>query len=165
MTIHALIATFFGVGRMPAAPGTFGSLAAIPVALLLHWIGGFPAFMMGLSIVLVAGWWSTAGYLMETGRDDPPEVVIDEVAGQMIALMPVSYGFWALADPLPVIAWPGWVAAFLLFRLFDIWKPGPIGWADRKPGTSGVMLDDVFAGLAAAVCVMALAALFHGVLM
>jgi phosphatidylglycerophosphatase A len=62
------------------------------------------------------------------------------------------------------VLWPGWVTAFLAFRLFDIWKPGPIGWADRRGDALGVMLDDILAGLAAALCVMAGAAISHGVL-
>jgi phosphatidylglycerophosphatase A len=61
--------------------------------------------------------------------------------------------------------WPGWVAAFLLFRLFDIWKPGPVGWADRRQGAWGVMLDDLIAGGFAALGVMALAALAHGLIL
>ncbi|NNK79032.1 MAG: phosphatidylglycerophosphatase A, partial [Litoreibacter sp.] len=88
----------------------------------------------------------------------------DEVAGQWIALLPVSVGamhsgagFWAL--------WPGVLTAFVMFRLFDIWKPGPVGWADRKTGPVGVMLDDLIAGLLAAIVVMAAAAFSHGVLM
>ena len=63
-----------------------------------------------------------------------------------IALWPLSAGLWhAGADPW-VFPWPGWVGAFLMFRLFDVWKPGPVGWADRQPGAMGVMLDDVDRG-------------------
>jgi phosphatidylglycerophosphatase A len=61
--------------------------------------------------------------------------------------------------------WPGLIAAFVLFRLFDIWKPGPVGWADRRDDALGVMLDDVIAGVLGAIAVVALAALAHGVLM
>ena len=61
--------------------------------------------------------------------------------------------------------WPGWVGAFVLFRLFDIWKPGPVGWADRRSGTAGVMLDDLIAGVLAGLGVIAAAGLYHGVLM
>ena len=60
--------------------------------------------------------------------------------------------------------WPGWISAFVLFRLFDIWKPGPVGWADRKSGPLGVMLDDIIAGLMAALGTAALAGFSHGVL-
>jgi phosphatidylglycerophosphatase A len=61
--------------------------------------------------------------------------------------------------------WPGWVGAFVMFRLFDIWKPWPISWADRRPGAAGVMLDDVLAGVMAALVVTAAAAVSHGYLM
>ena len=76
--------------------------------------------------------------------------------------MPLSAGLWFAGAPPQLFPWPGWVSAFLLFRLFDIWKPGPVGWADRRPGPTGVMLDDVVAGLIAAALVTLLAALAHG---
>ena len=89
--------------------------------------------------------------------------VSSEVAGQFIALLPLSYAAWT--RDLNILAlWPGWIAAFLLFRLFDIAKPGPVGWADRRGDALGVMLDDVIAGLFAAIGVMILAGIWHGVL-
>lgn len=95
---------------------------------------------------------------------DPSEIVIDEVAGMWLALWPVSIG--AMMQGVAVTAlWPGWVVAFVAFRAFDILKPGPVGWADRLHTPLGVMLDDVIAGAFAAVVVIALAALAHGVLM
>ena len=95
---------------------------------------------------------------------DPSEVVIDELVGQWIALWPLSLGLnHAGVDPW-LFPWPGWLGAFLAFRLFDIWKPGPIGWADRQPGATGVMLDDLIAGVAAAVTVAVAAFIAHGVL-
>lgn len=95
---------------------------------------------------------------------DPSWIVIDEVAGQFVALLPVSLG--AAAAGAPVLAlWPGWLAAFLAFRLFDIWKPGPVGWADRQGGALGVMLDDLIAGALAAIAVAAGAGLAHGLLL
>jgi phosphatidylglycerophosphatase A len=162
--VSRTIATFFGVGLLRPAPGTWGSLAALPVAWALCTLGGPWALIAALVLAIFAGVWATTAEIARGGEPDPAEIVIDEVAGQWIALLPVVIGAAHVGAEVSRL-WPGWVAAFLLFRLFDIWKPGPIGWADRKPGTSGVMLDDVFAGLAAAVCVMALAALFHGVLM
>ena len=104
---------------------------------------------------------------METkGKDDhdPSGIVIDEVAGQWLAFLPVSVGAAHTSAALTAL-YPGWIAAFVLFRLFDIWKPGPIGWADRRGDSLGVMLDDILAGVIAAAGVMALAALSHGVLM
>jgi phosphatidylglycerophosphatase A len=95
---------------------------------------------------------------------DPSEVVIDEALGQWIALLPVIWGA-AQAGVQPAALWPGWIAAFLLFRVFDIWKPGPVGWADRKEGALGVMLDDVIAGLLAALGVVLLGLAAHMVLL
>jgi phosphatidylglycerophosphatase A len=94
---------------------------------------------------------------------DPSEIVIDEVAGQWLAIWAISYPAWSHDIAISAL-WPGWVAAFALFRLFDIWKPGPVGWADRKTGPMGVMLDDVIAGILAALGVAALAGFSHGVL-
>ena len=90
-------------------------------------------------------------------------MVIDEVVGQWIALWPLSAGLWLGGAEPWLFPWPGWVAAFVLFRLFDIWKPGPVGWADRLHSPMGVMLDDVIAGVLAALMVAASAAVAHGV--
>ena len=164
MTWSRFIATWFGAGLLRPAPGTWGSLAALPFALGLHLLGGFPALALATLAVFGLGWWVS---VIETrGRDDPDpsEIVIDEVAGMWLALWPVSLGAaWMGLDVLRL--WPGWVAAFLAFRLFDVWKPGPVGWADRLHTPLGLMLDDILAGLMAAVVVVALAALAHGVLM
>ncbi|MDJ0628234.1 MAG: phosphatidylglycerophosphatase A [Rhodobacter sp.] len=158
-----LIATAFGIGHLPYAPGTWGSAAAIPAAYLIHALGGFPALLIATLAVVLAGWWATAVATKGHDDHDPSEIVIDEVAGQWIALWPLSAGLWhAGADPW-VFPWPGWVGAFVLFRLFDITKPGPIRWADRLHTPLGVMLDDVLAGLAAAVGVAVLAVLAHGI--
>ncbi len=147
------IATVFYVGLLRPAPGTWGSAAAVPMAWLLHWWGGFPALAIATVGAFALGWWATAS--ATAGRDDhdPSEIVIDEVVGMWIALWPLSAGLWhAGVDPW-VFPWPGWVMGFVLFRLFDIWKPGPVGWADRRPDAFGVMMDDVIAGLMAAVLV------------
>jgi phosphatidylglycerophosphatase A len=158
-----LIATFGGVGYLRPAPGTWGSLAALPVAWAIHMIGGFPLLVIGVVAAFLAGLWATG--VMTKGADDhdPSEIVIDEVAGQWIALLPLSYGAWSRGLDITML-WPGWVAAFVLFRLFDITKPGPIGKADRREGPMGVMLDDVIAGVFAGIGVMILAGLWHGVL-
>ncbi len=164
MTWSRFIATWFGAGLLRPAPGTWGSLAALPFAWGLHLLGGFAALALATLAVFLLGWWVS---VIETrGRDDPDpsEIVIDEVAGMWLALWPVSLGAaWMGLDVLRL--WPGWVAAFLAFRLFDVWKPGPVGWADRLHTPLGLMLDDILAGLMAAVVVVALAALAHGVLM
>ncbi len=157
-------ATFFGIGLLPWAPGTWGSAAAIPVAWLLHWLGGFPLLAAATLAVFALGWWATAEATRGKADHDPSEIVIDEVAGVWIALWPLSAGLWhAGVDPW-VFPWPGWIGAFVFFRAFDILKPGPVGWADRRGDALGVMLDDVIAGVFAALVVAAGAALAHGVL-
>jgi phosphatidylglycerophosphatase A len=155
-----LIATFFGIGYLHPAPGTWGSLAALPVFWALAVLGGWPLALAGIVAAFGLGWWATAREIEGLDDHDPSEIVIDEVAGQWIALMPVAIGAQMAGVTLTAL-WPGWVAGFVLFRLFDIWKPGPVGWADRRGDALGVMLDDVIAGLLAAICAVALAALAH----
>ncbi len=159
-----LVATFFGVGLLPWAPGTWGSAAAIPAAWVIHGLGGFPALLLASVAVTFVGWWATAAATRGKENHDPGEIVIDEVAGMWVALLPLSAGLWqAGVDPW-VFPWPGWVGAFVLFRVFDILKPGPIGWADRMHTPLGVMLDDVLAGFAAAIGVALLAYIAHGMM-
>ena len=136
----ALLATWFGCGLARVAPGTVGSLAALPCAAGLWLLGG--AWLLGTAVALVflAGLWASARYAGAAGGGDPGAVVIDEVAGQWLALVLLP------ADPR------AYVLAFVLFRLFDIAKPWPIGWLDRTlEGGLGIMLDDLMAGLYAAV--------------
>ena len=160
-----MIATLFGVGLLRPAPGTWGSAAAVALAWLVHGLGGFPLLFAATIAVFFLGWWATDRATRGSDDHDPSEIVIDEVAGQWTALLPLSAGLWfAAADPW-VFPYPGWIGAFLLFRLFDIWKPGPVGWADRKHTPLGVMLDDVIAGAMAAVILSLAAALSHGVLL
>jgi phosphatidylglycerophosphatase A len=159
-----LLGTFFYVGYLRPAPGTWGSLAALPCAYGLHQIGGF-WFLLNVTVfVFITGLIATRK--MTTGSDDhdPSEIVIDEVVGQWIALFPVSYGAGMMGVGIDRL-WPGWIAAFVLFRLFDIWKPWLVGKADRRGDAMGVMLDDVIAGVFAAIVTIALAAVAHGVLM
>jgi len=164
MSVSHLIATFFYVGHLRPAPGTWGSAAAIPVAWALHVLGGPWLLGAGVLISFALGWWATSRETKGKDDSDPSEIVIDEVAGQWLAFLPVSIGAAHVGVPLTAL-YPGWIAAFVLFRLFDIWKPGPIGWADRRGDSLGVMLDDILAGIMAAVGVIALAALSHGVLL
>lgn len=163
MNAARLIGTVGGVGYLRPAPGTWGSLAALPMVWVLHTIGGFPLLALATIAVIFGGIWATG--VMTVGQEDhdPSEIVIDEVAGQFIALWAISYPSWAHGIDITAL-WPGWVAGFILFRLFDITKPGPIGWADRRGDPLGVMLDDVIAGIFAAIGVMILAAIAHGVL-
>ncbi len=162
--MSTLIATFFYVGHMRPAPGTWGSLAALPVAYVIIKFGGWPLLLSLSIIAYYAGLWATR---IETeGKDnhDPSEIVIDEVAGQWIALLPVAYGAEMMGVPV-VALWPGWIAAFVLFRAFDITKPWLVGWADRRDDAVGVMLDDVIAGIFAAIGVVVLGGIYHQVVM
>jgi phosphatidylglycerophosphatase A len=161
--IH-FITTVFYIGHLRPAPGTWGSLAAIPMAWGLHILGGWPLLVLATGFVFNLGWWATALDTKGKTDHDPSEIVIDEVVGQWIAFWVVSIGASHTGAPLTAL-WPGWLVAFLGFRLFDILKPGPIGWADRRGDALGVMLDDVIAGIFAAILVVALAGLSHGVLM
>ena len=156
-----LIATVFYVGLLRPAPGTWGSAAAIPLAWLIHGLGGFPALLVATIIVFFVGWWATANATRGKDNHDPSEIVIDEVVGQWIALWPLSAGLWHMGSDAWVFPYPGWIAGFVLFRLFDIWKPGPVGWADRRSDAFGVMFDDVIAGVMAALVVFIMAALAH----
>ena len=103
--------------------------------------------------------------LADRPTEDPSEIVIDEVAGQWIALLAPSFGFWMMGLDTWNFPYPGWVGAFLLFRLFDIWKPWLVGRADRRHDPVGVMLDDIWAGIFAGIGTMLLAGIAHGVLM
>lgn len=140
------IASLFGAGFLRPGPGTWGSAAAlVPGAALLAFAGPL-AVAAGALLLTAIGWWAVARQLERTSEPDPGWIVIDEAAGMWIALA-----------GLPAFGWAGAAAAFALFRLFDIAKPGPVGWADRQGGATGVMLDDVIAGASAALAVAALA--------
>jgi phosphatidylglycerophosphatase A len=159
-----LVATLFGVGNLRPGPGTWGSAVAIALAWPIHALGGFPALAAATLLAFALGWWSVAEATRGTGEHDPSEIVIDELVGQWIALWPLSAGLWFAGVKGWTFPWPGWVLAFLLFRLFDIWKPGPVGWIDRRKDIAGTMLDDVLAGIMAAVCVGVAGWLAHSVL-
>ena len=157
-----LIATFFYVGHMRPAPGTWGSVASLPVAWVILTWSGYMGLIAATVLVFLAGLWATIEETRDATDHDPSEIVIDEVVGQWIALLPVAYG--AQLMQLPYLnLWPGWIAAFVFFRLFDIRKPWLVGWADKRPDAMGVMLDDVIAGVYAAIAVVIIALTYHAV--
>jgi len=159
-----LIATFFYVGHLRPAPGTWGSLAALPAGWAIYVMAGPVGLCVAVLLAYALGVWATAVETRGKDNHDPSEIVIDEVCGQWIALLPLAFG--AARQDINILAlWPGWIAAFALFRLFDITKWGPVGWADRLHGPTGVMLDDVIAGIFAAIGVGILAVLYHVVLL
>jgi phosphatidylglycerophosphatase A len=155
-----LFLSFLGTGFLKPAPGTWGSLAALPVGVILIDYGGFVGFSVAIVAVYFLGVHLVADVLQSDGQDDPGWIVIDEVAGQWVAMLPVVIGA-AQSGRSVTALWPGILAAFVFFRLFDIWKPGPIGWVDRRKDATGVMLDDVLAGVFAALSVMVLAIATH----
>lgn len=158
------IATFFRVGYLRPAPGTWGSLTALPVAWAIHQGGGFALLAFATVLAFVGGLWATRIMIAGSDNHDPSEIVIDEVAGQWLALWPVSFGAQMMGADILAL-WPGWIAAFLGFRLFDIWKPWLVGRADARGDAMGVMLDDIWAGAFAAVVTIILAGLAHGIMM
>ena len=140
MTPARLVATLGGVGLLRPAPGTWGSAVVLPLA----WLGSLPCLALAL-LLAILGIWAIAAVAREGGAaHDPGWVVVDEGAGMLLALAALPSGF----------AWPWALAAFLLFRLFDIAKWGPVGWADRRQGPAWVMLDDIVAGAMAAVVLL-----------
>jgi phosphatidylglycerophosphatase A len=155
-----LLAIFFGAGLLRPAPGTWGSL----VAVLLGWTVcrylGAPVLVALTLLVTALGFWAIGVELRDRPGDDPSEFVIDEVAGQWIALLFPALAFWwrGFDGWLP---WPAPLFAFLFFRLFDIWKPGLVGRADARGDAPGVMLDDLWAGLFAGIATIVAAALYH----
>ncbi len=159
-----IITTVFGVGYLRPAPGTWASAFALAVGLAINTVLGFPALVLATVLVTALGFWACGRDLAGRPGADPSEVVIDEVAGQWIALLFPACAFWWRGWE-GVMPYPGWVAAFVFFRLFDIWKPWLVGRADRRGDAAGVMLDDLWAGLFAGVAVVVAAGLAHGLLM
>lgn len=147
-SFSTLIATWFYSGLFPKAPGTAGSLAALPVVIILHYTDLFWLLPVLTFILLLVGVWASRRYMTATGKDgDPKEIVVDEVVGQWIvfAAMPILY-----SGPPIYMFWPILIAGFIAFRFFDVIKPWPISLIDRHmKGPWGVMLDDVAAGFAA----------------
>ena len=128
-------ATWGWIGFAPLAPGTFGSLAALPLCYLLGSAGFVPGLLTIVAFILFATW-IAHGAEKIVGRKDPGQVVVDEVCGMVVALWAVPF--------TPIFV----VGGFALFRLFDIIKPFPIRWFDKRVrGGLGIVLDDVIAGI------------------
>jgi phosphatidylglycerophosphatase A len=146
-----LIATWFGCGYAPVAPGTAGSLAAIVIAIALHYGVGYTAgyeratLLLATAILLAPGIWSASVVARETNKPDPQIVVVDEVIGQWITLSGAA-----------TFNWKTWLAAFVLFRLLDMWKPAPARQLESLPGGWGIVADDVMAGLYGALGIFVL---------
>lgn len=140
-----VIASWFGAGRLPLAPGTWGSLAALPFAWVIAWFFGPRALLLATFALFLVGWWASWRVVRLSAEKDPGSIVVDEVAGQWLTLV---------VAPRMTIAY---VAGFLLFRLFDIVKPWPARWIDqRMRGALGIMADDLVAGFYAATALVIL---------
>src|ERR1700742_463360 len=125
-----VVPSVFGIGFFEFAPGTIMSAIAVPLAILIGLFGGGGMGVLGASIIaLVIGILSCADYVRETGKSDPSECVIDELAGQWLACAFVLLTFGGRL-PVTHLSLPAFALAFALFRLFDIWKPWPVSWAD-----------------------------------
>lgn len=139
-----LLATFFGVGLSPKAPGTVATIATIPLVILLNYLGVF-FYMAAIILLLPVGILAAEVYEQDKGGHDHKEIVIDEVLGFLIAMV------W-----LP-LTWQAILIGFVLFRLLDITKPLFIGYLDKKiQGGLGVMVDDVAAGIVVSIIMQAL---------
>jgi phosphatidylglycerophosphatase A len=154
----ALAIATFGVGLLPLAPGTWGSLVGVGIYLLIRALTldiSLLAFngvlVVAILVITISGIWAASQTERLTGRKDPGKVVVDEVSGQLISLLPITV--------VPVSSWKVWViVSFILFRFFDIVKPYPARRMERLHGGLGIMCDDLIAGIyAAAVILIAMA--------
>lgn len=137
-----LFATWFYSGKSPKAPGTCGSLATLPFVYVIFYFGGYWALICFILLICLIGIYVADAFSKALNIKDPGQIVIDETAGQSIALIFAGTNLWL------------YLLGFALFRLFDISKPSIIGWADKKiKGGLGIMLDDIFAGLFAAAII------------
>jgi phosphatidylglycerophosphatase A len=154
--------TTWGVGYLPIAPGTFGSMVAVAIYLgierLLPTIESSvfhvahnaastiaweqSAIAVALAVFVLIGIWASGRAIHLLGNSDPPQAVVDELIGQFITFLFVPFG----------LSWPLVLAGFLLFRIFDIWKPFPINDLQILPGGIGVCADDIIAGVYAGIC-------------
>jgi len=146
--LRDLLATWFGSGRSPFAPGTAGTLGAVPLVLLLWWTGSWPLHLAVLLAVTGSGLWAAGDPVARFGRPDPGPIVIDEVAGFLVATLLVPPGAATLA------------ASFFLFRALDVVKPWPANALERLPGAAGIIADDLAAGLYANLLLQAALALW-----
>ena len=145
-----LLATWFGCGLAPRAPGTAGSAAAIVIAIPLAAWAGFtgPGFALLGALLFAPAVWAAGVTAQALGVKDPHMVVVDEVIGQWISLAGAR-----------TLNWQSYLAAFVLFRLFDIWKPPPVRQLESLPGGLGINADDAMAGIYAALVLWAAARL------
>lgn len=151
--LAVFVASAGGAGYLPVAPGTWGSALAVAIFVLFSPVG---LWQFGVTLVALffLGTWASDAAERVLGRKDDRRIVIDEVGGQLVTLAPLL----ALGSSRSLSAL---VTGFVLFRCFDIWKPGPVRWAERRfAGGLGVMMDDLVAGVLSAVLLGAAVAVF-----
>ena len=141
------LGTWFGCGRVPKAPGTAGTVGAIPLYLLLAHTGRSGVGIAAMVATFV-GVWAASVVARQLASKDPQVVVIDEVAGFLVTMVPVR-----------IVSWQAVLSGFVLFRLLDSLKPWPIRRAEKLPGGWGIVLDDVVAGVFGAAAMVGLHAL------
>ena len=145
------MATWFGCGYSPIAPGTAGSLAALAIAWpLVHYAGWQPLWFLAPVLALTGpAIWAAGVTARELQTKDPGLVVVDEVLGQWLTLTGANH-----------LNLPAWIAALALFRLFDIWKPPPVRQLEDLPGGTGIVADDLMAGIYGAM-ILGVVSHFH----
>jgi phosphatidylglycerophosphatase A len=140
-------ASYCYIGFLPKAPGTWGSLFALPLAYILYKLGLVP-YIVAYLVITLLGIWSSKVYSERVNKEDPDEVVIDEVAGILTAFFFVKPTLYSL------------VLALILFRFFDILKPPPVNWLERLPHGIGIMLDDIAAGVLTGITLLIISKIF-----
>ena len=129
------VAFGFGSGLLPVAPGTAGTLIGIPVVILFQFLPT-AVMLLGTLLIVVLSVWLAGAVTRQIGIEDHPSIVIDEIAGYVLAMTMIPLTWWTV------------IAGFLIFRLLDIFKPPPAGWLDRNcSGGFGITADDVVAGI------------------
>lgn len=150
--IANVIATYFGLGLAKHAPGTMGSLGTLPLAYVLLNCCGLKGLLVVAVILFFIGVKATAVVIQESHDDDPSKVVIDETVGQLLSFAVLAYVAPAVLTGFTPRSLLMYLLGFAFFRFFDILKMGPVKYADTKiKNAYGVMLDDVFAGIFAAI--------------
>ena len=158
--LEAFITVFF-IGYIKVAPGTFGSLIGVIIAIAIYLNAGPYLFFVIILLLASLGTIAIHHSTKKIKNKDRKEIVIDEVVGQLISLFPISVMAYTHGlDPNDL--WPFIFYGFLSFRFFDIFKFGPIKQADNRNDAIGVMLDDVYAGIVSALLLMALMVIIYG---
>ena len=159
MNIKRVMTSCFGLGFLPIAPGTWGSLPSMVIFFLLQYFGVGAAVSVAVMLCIIV-WASVVCVLFSpaisriSGKEDPGEIVVDEVAGQSLSYIPAIIMLGFLAKDVfvePIVAISTAIVGFLAFRLFDIWKPSPCRQLEKLPEGWGILLDDLMAGVYASV--------------